>query len=157
MRPDLPSLLLLSGVGALLGLEIPDTGTAGLVRLGCFLAAFLVFLLERPGGSRGFFAVCAAQPAVVTATSLPLAAGMEALLLLLLARAAGAGRGEAGHLVPFAGMVAGAILLFTVIGNRVQLTALMAGIGVLTLFALSVSEYRLRRKYLGEAEHEAVQ
>jgi hypothetical protein len=157
MRPDGISLLLLAALGGLVLIELPATGTtAALLRL-LFLAATTALLLLEGPGSRGFFSFCAGQAVAVTAATPAAAVAGEVILLLLFLRVSGAGAVEARHLLLLAAMAGGLILLFTVTRGLAIPLVVLAILGLLTVIAFPLADYRLKQHYALGGTDEAVQ
>jgi len=157
MRPDGISLVLLVGLAAIVLAELPATGTTlALIRLLLLAVTAGIMLLEQERVSRGFFSLCAGQAVALTGTTPAATVAAEVLLLLVFLRLAGAWM-EAKHLLLFAAMAGGVILLFSVTrGLAVPLTVL-AAVGLLALIAFPLADYRLKRSYGAGGTHEAVQ
>jgi hypothetical protein len=156
MRPDGISLLLLAALAALVLAELPANGILALLRLVLLAVTAGVVLLEGPG-SRGFYSFCAGQAVAVTGTTPAATVAGEVLLLLLFLRLAGAGAMEAKHLLLFAAMAGGVILLFSVTRGLVQPLVILSALGLLTLISLPLADYRLKRNYGAGGTDEAVQ
>ena len=155
--PDGISLLLLAALGVLVLADLPATGALALLRLLLLAATAGIVVLERGRWSRGFFSFCAGQAVVATGTTPAATVAGEVLLLLLFLRLAGAGAMEAKHLLLFAGMAGGVILLFSVTRGLVQPLLVLMILGLLTLISLPLADYRLKRNYGAGGTDEVVQ